>query len=137
MCLFEFLRLSRQKLQILSNFKQIPTALFLNGTRKAMTFQNILAFIGIILLVRYSSHSTFKYTRLVINLPTRRNVLKQNFNIIIWSNILYLIECNYPSNFFNRPLQLLTISEITNKVLMSLLRDARWLFFNILYFIFF
>ena len=43
--------------QILSNFRAIPSGCF-NGTRTAMAFQKILAFIGIILVVRFFWDST-------------------------------------------------------------------------------
>ena len=75
MCLFILVRLSRQKL---SNFVELlADSDNVNGTRTAMAFQKILAFIGIILLVRYFSDSTY-YTRLVIYglyLPQKRFVL--------------------------------------------------------------
>ena len=110
--LFIFLRLSsRQKL---SNFVELlADSDTVNGTRRAMAFQKILAFIGIILLVRYFSGSTY-YTRLVIYslyLPQKRFVLtirKRSKRWILKNSKLksfsfkrkqFRIHCNYPVNW--------------------------------------
>ena len=85
MWLFILLRLSRQKL---SNFVELlADSDTVKGTRRAMAFQKILAFIGIILLVRYFSGSTY-YTRLVIYslyLPQKRFVVRAHFGQSIFS----------------------------------------------------
>ena len=62
-----------------------------------------------------------------------RNVFtKAEFwKVIIWSDFIHVIEWNYPSEFFERPLSLVTLTEIANKVQILLLQDERWLFFNI------